>query len=426
MIQLDLHRRATRLAVSAVVVLLAGSYAGFSARQVVAEHYSNNFGLASLRRAVWLDPGNAAFSDLLGRQLLVEESPQEALPWLKAAASLNPHSAKYLLDLAVAEQSIGEVAESALALEHARMVDPHAPAVAWNSANLYLAQGQQDHALPLFRTVMENDPPYVDQALATCWKVRPDTDYLIGDIVPPQAYENFLLFLARKGEGQAAVKVWERIFSRQQSVDRRSLFEYLRFLIENRDVSRAALVWQQAAGLSGLQAYQPSSENLLINGDFSLEILEGGFGWLHRSVRGVSLALDPGEGHSSTRSLRITLDGAGINDAGIAQLVPVDPGTNYDLSGFFKAREMDGAGGMELVVNDAYSEKPLLIGEDLRDTDSWRQTGGRFVTGSDTHLIVLRISRVPRGSPIKGRLWIDGLRLVRSSNQALAGGGDMR
>ena len=65
-----------------------------------------------------------------------------------------------------------------------------------------------------------------------------------------------------------------------------------------------------------MAAYQPSSENLLINGDFSLDILDGGFDWVHRDVRGASLALDPTEMHSSSRSLRITLDGPGITDAG--------------------------------------------------------------------------------------------------------------
>jgi len=37
------------------------------------------------------------------------------------------------------------------------------------------------------------------------------------------------------------------------------------------------------------------------------------------------------------------------------------------------------------------------------------------VTGPETHTLVLRIARVPAGSPIRGKLWIDGLRLVASN-----------
>ena len=69
--------------------------------------------------------------------------------------------------------------------------------------------------------------------------------------------------------------------------------------------------------MAGLSAYQPSPENLLVNGDFGLEILDGGFDWMHQKTRGVTLALDPNETHSSARSLRIIFDGPGIEDAGI-------------------------------------------------------------------------------------------------------------
>ena len=97
--------------------------------------------------------------------------------------------------------------------------------------------------------------------------------------------------------------------------------------------------------MADLSGYQPSSENLLINGDFSLEILDGGFDWMHQKTRGVALALDPNETHSSPHSLRIIFDGPGIEDAGIRQMVSVEPNTSYEFSGFYKASDMDGAGG---------------------------------------------------------------------------------
>jgi hypothetical protein len=75
---------------------------------------------------------------------------------------------------------------------------------------------------------------------------------------------------------------------------------------------------------------------------------------------------------------------------------------------------MDGAGGARFAIQDLYRETPLYISEDLRDADFWKKTGGSFTTGPDTRLIVLRIARVPAGSPIRGKLWIDGLRLVAS------------
>ena len=271
-----------------------------------------------------------------------------------------------------------------------------------------------------YRIVLQNDPSLTPQAINTCWKIRPDIDFLLDNVVPPSTDEIFLDFLVSKDEPAAAAKVWGRMFSSQQPVDRGHLFDYMRHLIARRDVPQAALVWQQAASLSGLGAYQSSSENLLVNGDFSLEILNGGFDWVHQKVRGVNLALDPNETHSSSRSLRVVFDGPGIEDAGIRQLVPVEPSTSYDFSGFYKAQEMDGAGGPQLAVQDLYHETAFFMSEELRDADFWKKTGGRFTTGADTHLIVVRIARVPAGSPIRGKLWIDGLKLVRSEDSLAA------
>jgi hypothetical protein len=168
--------------------------------------------------------------------------------------------------------------------------------------------------------------------------------------------------------------------------------------------------------MASLQAYEPSSANLLVNGDFSLEMLNGGFDWVHQKIDGVSLALDPSEAHSSSRSLRISFDGPGIRDAGISQVVAVEPNTSYEFSASYKAEDMEGAGAMQFAIQDAYKETSFFMSEDLRDADFWKKTGGAFTTGPDTELVMVRIVRVPPGSPIRGKLWIDGMQLVPSGN----------
>jgi len=77
---------------------------------------------------------------------------------------------------------------------------------------------------------------------------------------------------------------------------------------------------------------------------------------------------------------------------------------------------MDGAGGPKFAIQDLYRETSFYMSDDLRNSDFWRKTDGTFTTGPDTHLLVLRVARVPEGSPIKGKLWIDGLQLVRSDS----------
>ena len=177
-------------------------------------------------------------------------------------------------------------------------------------------------------------------------------------------------------------------------------------------MDQARLVWQQASSLSGLSAYQPSPGNLMVNGDFSLNVLNGGFDWQYHQSKEVALALDPTQSHGGHRSLLITFDAQKINDAGIAQLVPVQPSTTYDFSAYFKAGDIQGAGGPRFALQDLYTETTYFASDELKDADFWKEVGGSFTTGADTKLLLLRIRREPPGMPIKGKLWIDSVRLV--------------
>jgi hypothetical protein len=64
---------------------------------------------------------------------------------------------------------------------------------------------------------------------------------------------------------------------------------------------------------------------------------------------------------------------------------------------------------------DAGSGKQYFASDDLKDADFWKQISGTFTTGPDARLLILRIQRVPSQSPIRGKLWIDGLRLKPQS-----------
>jgi hypothetical protein len=285
---------------------------------------------------------------------------------------------------------------------------------------------ETDKALQQFRVVLEHDP-YSLAALESCWKIKPDIDLLLREVLPrnAEAYSSFLDFLVSGNEPAAAARVWTQMVQLQQTVEPRHVFDYVRFLIDRRDVERARQAWQQAASLSELSAYQPSPENLVVNGDFSLPVLNAGFDWLHDKLSDVSLALDPTESHSGHRSLSIAFDSRGIEDAGIRQLIPVDPNTKYDFSAYFKSEGLEGAGGPRFLIEDRFTRANYFASEELKDEGFWKQVGGTFDTGPDTRLLVLRIQRVPAGNAIRGKLWIGGVRLANAhqSKEQLAAGG---
>ncbi len=415
-VQTPLEPKARKAFLLGATLLLAFVYTGFALRQYLAAHYFERPGLDTLQLALRLDPGNAEYSYRLGRYYsLVQQDPVAAVKAYKTAVQLNPHPARYWLDLAAAFQVLGSQEEQKNALEHAIQVDPRTPDVAWQAANLYLVRGETQEALREFRIVLQNDPSLSPSALQLCWRAKPDVDALLQEVLPPspQVFFAFLDVLISKKETAGTAKVWEQLVHLRQPLETRRVFDYIRYLIAQREVEQARLVWQQGAGLCGLSAYLASADNLVVNGDFSLEVLNGGFDWLYHKQPAVSLALDPSDFHSGHRSLSIVFEGQGVNDAGIRQLIPVQPSTSYDFSAYFKARNIEGAGGPRFALQDLYDETTYFASDELRDADFWKQVSGSFTTGPATKLLMLRVQRVPAYSPIRGQLWIDDIRLAR-------------
>jgi tetratricopeptide (TPR) repeat protein len=412
--QLNLRTPAKRWVAATVTLVATAAYCGIATCRFLADRFSQSSEESSLRLASRLDPGNAEYQHLLGVHQLALQSPKDALGPLLRATVLNPNSAKYWMDLAATDQLLGESENERAALNQALATDPHTPAIAWHAANLFLADGLPDEAMKQFRSVLETDIPLRNPAIRTAWEIRPDVDSLLEQVIPPVANMAFLQFLLSEKQTVAAAKVWEKMYLLQQEVGRSDLLGYERYLLSHGEVAQASRVWQQGARLSDIAAYQPSPENLLVNGDFSLDILNGGFDWVHAPIGGVAVALDTSETRSSSRSLRIAIDGAGIADVGISQLVIVEPNTRYEFHAVYKAKEMDGAGAMQFAVHDAYRNTPLFTSEDLRNADFWKDAGGSFVTPVDTRLVRVHLIRVPPGRPIRGKLWIDGLRLIQS------------
>ena len=54
----------------------------------------------------------------------------------------------------------------------------------------------------------------------------------------------------------------------------------------------------------------------------------------------------------------------------------------------------------------------LYDSDELKEAGFWKSTGGDFTTGDDCKLLVLHVRRLPAGSPIRGKLWVDDFRLV--------------
>jgi tetratricopeptide (TPR) repeat protein len=400
-----------------VALVLAAAYVTLAATLFLAAWVGGRAELTSLQRAARLDPGKADYRNHLGRYYeLVARDPAAAIAPYTAAVRLNPHSARYWFDLASAYQVRGDIPNQTSALEHAIAADPTTPDVAWEAANLYLVRGENEKALREFRVVMANDTSLVNAAALFSWRIEPDIDALLRDVIPPRtdAYIAFLDLLMSKQETAATKKVWDALVQSREPFERRRVSDYFTYLIRHKEIDEAVLVWRQAADRFGLNAYLPSSTNLVVNPNFSLDILNSGFDWQHQKQAGVDLSLDPRDFHGGRRSLLVTFDGPRVEDAGIYQYIPVQPNTAYDFSAYYKSADLQGAGGPHLTITDMYNPKVIYYDSDeMKETGFWKSVGGELNTGADCKLVVLHIRRIPPGSPIRGKLWVDDFHLAR-------------
>ncbi|HST10714.1 MAG TPA: hypothetical protein VLL05_10080 [Terriglobales bacterium] len=395
------------LFLSAIYLLVVGM-------QFAADWLGSRPDPQSLHAAIKLDPGNADYHSQLGLYYDAVRDYNSSIAEHKSATRLNPHYAKYWLRLADAYQMTEDTDHQAQAVEQAIRYEPTGPDVAWQAANLYLVQNRIDDALREFHVVMEGTPNLGGLALQFCWRVKPDADVLLKDVVPatPGAYLSFLQLLTTKKDTESASKVWTALMHLHQPIGTQPVFDYIRYLLLEKDPDEATRVWRQATSLLGLNEYLPSSNNLIVNGDFHLDVLNGGFDWQYRKQPSVSLTLDTSEFHSGHRSLAIGFDGPGVDEAGIFQLVAIEPNTPYEFTGYYKNGEIEGAGAPHFVLQDLYTDKIFFQSDDLKFGSAWREVSGNFTSDAESRMLVLRVVRVPAGSPIRGKLWVDDFRLV--------------
>jgi tetratricopeptide (TPR) repeat protein len=418
--QIELRSRVQRFSFGAACLLGAAIYLQLALRAFVASHLAGSLDPPKIQKAIQLEPANAEYRDLLARNLALSgASLDEAISGYRTATRLNPYEARYWLDLAGAYQFAERTREQAESVEHAVEADPTTPHVAWEAANFFLVQGDRKKALGYFRVVLANDPGAVDSTLQLCWRATGDATEMLDDALPPRPdlYLSFLGLLIDKQEVTAAENVWNRLIKLQRTFSAKLALPYFRFLIAKQEVEAAKTAWKQLAGVdTSLEPYLPSRQNLVINGGFEEKLLNGGFDWWYQSYVHAALAIDTNEFHSGTRSLSVTFDGYSVPEVQLVQFIPVKPNTAYEFSAEARTEDIDTASGPRFALVDASTNSACVLTEDTLGTTPWRLHEARFQTGPNTNLLALKIVRDPPAPLIRGKLWIDDVRLTETSN----------
>lgn len=391
-------------------------YTAFAAGDYISKVLAASLGPERVVLAAKLQPMNAAFHHLLGRIAFYERQDfPAALVHYRRATELNRHSARYWLDLANTQQIMMLPQESRYSLDSAIAADPTNPQVASEAANYYLALGDTPAALKLLAITVRYSPADARNAVELSWRATQDAHAVMEQVLPhnADAYLLLLQVLIERQQTEAAAQVWQGLMGLKQGFAPEITFPYIQYLLDHGEVVRARAAWDQFMRRDDNTRGYLGAGNLVSNGGFEEEVLNGGFDWRYESDPRVLLSIDERESYRGRRSLSIVFSGAPVQDAGIYQLIAIEPATEYRISAHVKTEGIEGAGGPQLGILDRYSRKPLFLSSEFTGTSLWQAVEGEFRTGPDSKLVMLRVLRVPGTTRIRGRMWIDEISVVR-------------
>lgn len=386
--------------------------------QAVAEHWlERTFSLQNERWAARIQPLNARHEEALG--LIFTDAavgdPKLAVSHLERAVAIDPHSSRAWLELAGGYDILGEDDRRAEAVRRALVCEPKDTDVQWQAANLFLYT-DLDYGLTLLRGVFQNDEHYAQGVMQIAYRASNNNIDKALIAIPPttSARLQMMHWLIDRNENEAADHVWPTVLLASGPLQAHDAFFYLDSLISRHSPQQAFKAWSELAKRDPvLQGGTPESD-LVTNGDFENDLLNGGFGWRYVPSSGITATLDTATFHSGTRSLSFQIDGDNVQDFGFSQFVIVQPGAHYRVSGWVHAEELEAAHGVRLAVTDAYSHSYLLLTDEALGTFPWREIDAELTVPPGTELVKIALARDPANGRIRGKLWLDDVRIERN------------
>jgi tetratricopeptide (TPR) repeat protein len=395
-----------------------------AAREGVAAYYIHQNTPDALQNAIRWDPTNPVYPATAANLLHLygdDPDPHGVIGLYQTALRLSPFDAAYSANLAQAYEWAGQPTLAATCFRRALTLFPNSPQIDWQVANFYVRSGNTSEALPLLRRVLSSNLIPKNQIFALTSNARVDSATVVNDLLPDEstAIVSYLNFQVDRNNTIAAQKAWDRLVQFHSSFEINQTFHYLDSLIQSRDLARASQSWSSVlARFPSLIPSPASRDNLVENGNFQAGVLNGGFDWRVNPVQGVTVTRESeGPPTGVNHSLRINFDGSqNLYYDAVAQFVPVEPNTKYDFSASLRTAGITTDSGLSLQLADAYDPVKMFGATDpVLDTTPWSQHKFSFITGSNTHLLLLTVVRKPShkfDANLAGTFWFSQVALT--------------
>jgi carbohydrate binding protein with CBM4/9 domain len=391
-------------------------------RQGIAAWYFRKHTPEGMQAAIRWDPANPEYYDALGTLKHFYEDkgdPREIVRLYQTATRLSPNDPHYWADLGAAYEWSGQRTDAFRAFKRAQELFPHSPEINWRLANFYIRARATPQGLRALREVLLGGSVPRRDVFVLATNATGDTRTILDEMLPASAvfYFDYLDFLTGANKMDSAEKVWARLLELNLPFDLRQSFGYLDALIQHRETGLLVDTWSALAKQFPEQIHpRAPAGNLVTNGSFEFEILNGGLDWRAARVEGADVSVDSLDAYDGVRALRIDFDGTrNLDYWQVFQYVPVEPNRQYQFSGYMRVKGITTDSGPQFQIYDSYDATKLFYStENLIGTAGWSAQRVGFKTGPDTHLAVVRVGRPAShkfDNRIGGTVWIDHITL---------------
>ena len=391
-------------------------------RRGIADWYFRQESPTSVQAAIQWDSDNPQYYDALGTLTHfygTTKNLDASVAFYESATRLSPYDAHFWSDLGAAYDWAGRTDDALSAFKRALRLFPNSPEINWRFANFAFRAHKTPEALRALQVVLAGNSPAHRDVFRLALSATRDNRAIL-EMLPPEAsvFFDYLNFEMEAGDVTAAEQVWLRLLQLKLPFDLRQTFPYLDALIQHREPDRLAAAWFALAERFPTQIGPlVNDSNLVENGSFERDILDGGLDWRVVRVDGAVVGIDFEGAFEGSRTLRIEFSGKGNLDYGhVFQYVAVQPNTRYQFSGAIRVKGITTDSGPRFQVFDAFDMGKLFLStENTVGTSGWSSVQFEFKTKADTRLLVVRVARPASeklDNQISGTVWIDRVSLT--------------
>jgi Flp pilus assembly protein TadD len=373
--------------------------------------------LETAQMAVSLAPDDPLPHWSLGYLIQKELPPDQisaAIAEYEKAVSLSPHDYRFWMDLGHALEQAGEFDKAEQALREAVRLAPSYAYPRWLLGNLLLRADRFTEAFAELQRASEANGEFQPQLFNLAWQVNKDDFNALRVAIgtTPEVRAQFAKYLLAHGRFDEGLRLWNELTETEKRVNRSTADSVIGNLIAANRYHQAVEIWNTFA--PG-EAYRANFGHI-IDGGFEDNVAHGPgavFGWQVESASQVQIGIDPGMGHTGSRSLRIFFQVRSHLDAiNVSQLVPVQPNTQYDLECYVKTEKLVSAATPVVVIAEASADTSLAASEPApTGNNDWQRITLSFKAGPKSEAVRIRIgsSSCVKSPvcPIFGTVWYD-------------------